>query len=203
MGNPKVTRGYGMLETVLAQKRAAMADALIPAAARKGRILDLGAGTFPFFLSNIQFSEKYGLDKAFQELSGNEVPAGNICLRKHDLEAEPALPFDDDYFDVVTMLAVFEHIAPEHLSGVIGQIHRVLKNDGVCIITTPAPWSRGLLKVMARLQLVSPLEIEEHRTHYGAGAVSGILMDGGFRAETIRHGYFELGLNLWLTAQKR
>ena len=197
-----VTRGYGILEGFLAKQRAGMADALIPAGPRKGRILDLGSGTCPFFLTTIQFAEKHGLDRFLRAFPDNGLVASNITVKEHDLEAEAVLPFDDEFFDVVTMLAVFEHIAPEHLPAVLSQIHRVLKNGGLFIITTPPPWSHGLLRVMARLRLVSPLEIEEHKTCYGAGAIAALLMAGDFLAENIRFGYFELGMNLWLTATK-
>lgn len=204
MSKANVTRGYGVLERFLAHKRAAVADALIPDEARSGRVLDVGCGMSPLFLSTTQFPEKYGIDKLSQAqaLSDNQGPADNISLKGQDIEADPVLPFDDGYFDVVTMLAVFEHIAPDRLPMVIRQVHRVLKDDGLCIITTPAPWSRGLLKLMARLWLVSPREIREHRAHYDARAVSTILMEGGFKSHNIRHGYFEFGLNLWLTARK-
>lgn len=202
MGDRHVTRGNGILEGFLAKQRAGMADALIPASPRKGRILDLGSGTYPFFLTTIQFAEKHGLDKLYRASPDNGLAAHNITVQEHDLQAEAVLPFDDQFFDVVTMLAVFEHIAPEHLPAVLSQIHRVLKYGGLFIITTPAPWSHGLLRVMARLSLVSLPEIEEHKACYSAGAISTLLMTGGFLDENIRFGYFELGMNLWLTATK-
>ena len=76
------------------------------------------------------------------------------------------MPFDDDYFDVVTMLAVFEHIAPERLGNVLKEISRVLKKGGMYIMTTPAVWTDSILRVMAKLRLVSPVEIAEHKGSY-------------------------------------
>ena len=59
----KVTRGHGLLERFLARKRACMANQLIPSHLRNGRILDIGCGSFPYFLLNTVFTEKCGLDK--------------------------------------------------------------------------------------------------------------------------------------------
>lgn len=55
MGGSSVTRGHGVLEPLLAKLRAKKANALIPEPARAGRILDVGCGSFPFFLSGTRF----------------------------------------------------------------------------------------------------------------------------------------------------
>lgn len=64
------------------------------------------------------------------------------------------------------MLAVIEHIEPERLDGIIGEVRRILKSGGLLIITTPASWTDGLLRFMARLHLVSRTEIDEHKAAY-------------------------------------
>ncbi len=169
-----VTRGNGLLETFLAKKRARLADKLIPSSCRSGRILDIGCGSFPYFLSNIDFKGKYGLDKTATE-ENRELDGGEIALLNFDIEAEGKLPFSDEYFDVVTMLAVFEHIEPLRLTDILRDIHRVLKKGGVYVLTTPAVWTQNLLKVMARLNLVSSTEIEEHKSAYDHGAIAKLL----------------------------
>ena len=45
----RVTRGFGLLEGVLAKKRASLANSLIPASLRTDRILDIGCGSIRFF----------------------------------------------------------------------------------------------------------------------------------------------------------
>jgi len=204
-----VTRGYGLLEVFLAKKRAGMANNLIPPGLRTGRILDIGCGTTPYFLLNTSFVERYGLDKVAQ--SGERTaavgeaafPGGdNITLANFDIEREEKFPFDDNHFDVVTMLAVFEHILPERLPGVVKEVRRILRLGGVYILTTPAWWPDGRLQFMARLRLVSPAEIEEHKDRYSPGKISSVLQQGGFAAQDIRTGYFELGMNIWAAARK-
>ena len=54
MPNSRVTRGYGLLEPLLARLRAQQANSLIPNHLRKARILDIGCGSsricFPIHL---------------------------------------------------------------------------------------------------------------------------------------------------------
>jgi SAM-dependent methyltransferase len=197
-----VTRGYGLLEAFLAKKRAGMANSLIPPQLRTGSILDIGCGTVPYFLLNTSFAERYGLDKVTGGGEGTTAGSGNIVLANFDIEREEKVPFKDDHFNVVTMLAVFEHILPDHLPSVVKEIHRILKPGGVYILTTPAWWTDGLLWLMARMRLVSPAEIEEHKDRYTPGKISSILQQGGFAPGNIRTGYFELGMNIWATARK-
>ena len=194
----KATRGYGLLEGFLARKRAEMANKLIPSHLRKGRILDIGCGTYPFFLFNTSFSEKYGLDKAVQESDFNTFQKDRIHLKHYNVEQEGIIPFDNGYFDVVTMLAVFEHIEPRRLIDILKETHRVLKPGGMFIMTTPASWTDGLLRLMAKLMLVSPVEIEEHKDTYTAQKIASILETGGFPKELIRYGYFECFMNIWV-----
>jgi len=204
-----VTRGYGLLESFLAKKRAGMANSLIDPGLRAGRILDIGCGTMPYFLLNTSFAERYGLDKVTQggertvTVGGTAFPGSDSAiLANFDIEREEKIPFENDYFSVVTMLAVFEHILPERLPGVVKEVRRILRPGGAYILTTPAWWTDGLLRLMARLRLVSPAEIEEHKDGYSPQRISSVLRQGGFAAQDIRTGYFELGMNIWATARK-
>ena len=87
-----------------------------------------------------------------------------ILLKNHDIESIKELPFAGNEFDIVTMLAVFEHLEPGNIQRVFSEVYRVLKKDGLLILTTPAVWSDRLLRVMAILNLVSKEEISEHKS---------------------------------------
>lgn len=56
--NSRFTRGKGYLEPFLARQRARTANRLIPAELRSERILDVGCGTFPYFLLRTEFEKK-------------------------------------------------------------------------------------------------------------------------------------------------
>src|SRR3990172_8403950 len=106
----QVTRGEGWLEPYLARKRAAMANHLIPTELRSGRILDIGCGSFPYFLSHTSFKEKYAIDQLPPAVESSEIHWHTL-----NLNDQPRLPFKDAYMDAITMLAVAEHLDPDGL----------------------------------------------------------------------------------------
>ena len=59
----EMTRGKGLLEPILADLRAQKANKLIPSSLRSGRILDIGCGTYPYFLAHTSFEEKFAIDQ--------------------------------------------------------------------------------------------------------------------------------------------
>lgn len=197
MAEQRVTRGYGLLEKWLATQRARVANQLILSSLRSGRLLDIGCGTYPFFLAHTSFREKVGLDHAVEKIDDD-----SLTLMTYDLHRETTLPFEDSFFNVVTMLAVFEHIEPKRLAGVLAEIRRVLKPGGRYILTTPARWTDKLLRFMAKLRLVSPHEIEDHKDSYDHAKIISLLRRANFQESQITCGYFELFMNLWVTATK-
>ena len=196
-----VTRGHGALERFLAARRCETADRLIPDALRHGRLVDVGCGSYPFFLSRVRFAEKVGLERPLADGASRKAPP-DVTVLAHDLEQEDALPFDGDSVHVVTMLAVFEHITPERLGVLLREIHRVLVAGGMYVLTTPPLWTTPILRGMARARLVSSEEIDEHKTQYTSRQVLDLLARNGFDRRRVRWGYFEMGLNLWATATK-
>ena len=198
MNNTSPIRGSGPLDDFLARKRAEMADRLIPEGLRGGRILDIGCGSYPLFLSRIEFSEKYGLDKSIPL----DLRPEGMRLSNYDLETGSDLSFDDGFFDVVTMLAVFEHIEKPNLKLLLREIYRVLKPGGVYILTTPAAWTDPILRALAMLRLISSIEVEEHKDAYSHLKISSSLSAAGFNKESIELGHFELWMNSWARAGK-
>lgn len=188
------TRGSGLLEVFLSKKRADKANELIPHSYRQGKILDIGCGMYPYFLISTEFREKYGIDPSLET-----TDIKGVDLRSIDISSS-RLPFNSETFDVVTMLAVFEHLDNENLKQVLKEIKRVLKKNGKLILTTPAPWSDKLLHFMARGGLISKEEIHEHKHNHSKEKIENILTKAGFVEKNIDSGYFELGMNIWLTA---
>ena len=203
MTYPKTTRGLGLLERFLANKRAQHANNLIPQSLHGGRILDIGCGTYPAFLQLTDFSEKYGIDKTYSNLWEFGFKDQPIKLILHDIETERSLPFPNEYFDVVTMLAVFEHIAPENLIKVSQESLRVLKPGGLLIITTPAKRTGFILNTLACLGLISRQEIKDHKILHTPDSIIKILRQGGFSSSDIEFGYFEFHMNTWVKAIKQ
>ena len=196
----KFTRGKGLLEPLLARLRAQKANKLIPTDLRTGRILDIGCGTYPYFLANTSFKEKFAVDQL--PMSHQAASLLNIESYTLNLNKVPVLPFQDDYFNVVSLLAVVEHLNPESMASLFVEIHRVLRVGGVIIMTTPAAWSDGLLHMLARLGLVSSEEINEHAFAYTLPLLGWYFGQAGFGMQKVKFGYFESMLNMWAVAIK-
>jgi SAM-dependent methyltransferase len=196
---PRFTRGKGLLEPMLAKYRAQRANRLIPAELRTGSILDVGCGSYPYFLSHTVFEQKYAVDQIPLNELGREL---NIQWHILDLNSTPILPFEDNFFNSVTLLAVVEHLNPNSMAVLFTETYRVLKPGGVVVMTTPAAWSDGLLKFMARIGLVSAEEIHEHIFAYTLPLLGWYFGRAGFEMTKVDFGYFEFMLNMWAVAKK-
>ena len=96
------------------------------------KVLDIGCGNGKnmTYRTDIQM---YGLEKS-QALC-------NICAAKGLKVVQGdalKLPFEDNSFDAIIMIAVIHHIHPEQHKQVLQEIKRVLKPSGKCLITN---WS--------------------------------------------------------------
>ena len=191
----------GFLESFLSKKRANTVNGLIPISHRSGKILDIGCGKYPFFLLNTDFAEKYANERiATQEI--NQLNKQKIYIKNYDIEKETTIPYDDNYFDVLTMLAVFEHITTNKLVQVLSEIYRILKPGGKYIITTPAPFADVILTIMAKLKLINSDLFAEHQDVYTHRKVASLLHSAGFQEGKMRFGSFEIFMNLWIVATK-
>lgn len=192
----KTTRGTGLLENYLAKKRAAKANSLIEERMRSGKILDIGCGNFPYFLATTDFKEKFGLDPYAKDEMFAKTDIKLVKMERNKL------PFKENTLDVVTMLAVFEHLEPEGIVSSFKDIKRVLKIEGQLIITTPSPISVVPLSLMSKFNLVSKEEIHDHKSSFSKQKIEQLILKSGFSKKKIKSGYFEFGFNMWFTAKK-
>lgn len=198
-----IIEGCGTIDLLLAKWRYRTAIGQIKQAGKRGYILDIGCGGYPLFLTYVDFAGKYGLDRNISSSAIENIKKDGIILVNHDVEANGGeLPFEDNYFDVVTMLAVFEHIEPDRLVDIHRSIYRILKPDGLCVLTTPAFWTEGLLRLLAKWNVISDAPIKEHKDSYDYSTVSSVLRQAGFEKSELRYGYFEFFMNMWVTARK-
>lgn len=99
------------------------------------RLLDIGCGDggFTALMARACGAEEvYGVD--ISERAVELAKARGIKCYRVDVDSEK-LPFDDDFFDVVTALEVIEHLFdPDHF---LDEVRRVLKPGGLFILSTP------------------------------------------------------------------
>lgn len=95
-------------------------------------------------------------------------------------------------FDVITMLAVFEHFTSEEKHRVANACAAHLKPGGRLILTVPSQYVDHILRAVIALRLADGMEVDDHHgfdanetPHYFASA--GLHLD--------RHHRFQLGLN--------
>lgn len=141
-----------------------ISKALTDKTAKNLDILDLGCGlgsksvVMKKIFSN---SKTYGLEttsnddsnqkdnppyKTYRELYPFMKDKFNLNLGFYD---GINIPFDDNFFDIIVLYAVIEHIAPENRKVFIDTISKKLKKDGYIVITRcPRYW--GLIEFISR-----------------------------------------------------
>jgi ubiquinone/menaquinone biosynthesis C-methylase UbiE len=134
-------------------------------------VLDIGCGTKATFLKAISPHIKQGFGVDFKV---EYFQLGNIQTKQ--LRLENSLPFPDESFQVVTMLAVLEHIDNER--EILQEIYRVLIPDGKLVLTVPSVWSQPVLEFLAyKLKIVSEAEIRDHKRYYNRKKLKKVLVD--------------------------
>ncbi|MFH1791764.1 MAG: methyltransferase domain-containing protein, partial [Candidatus Omnitrophota bacterium] len=99
---------------------------------KKGRILDIGCAS-GFLLDEARRRnwETFGVEMSKWAA---EYAANRLNLNVFQGALKEAV-FPDKHFDAVVMLDVIEHLSDPH--AMLGEIRRILKNDGVLYISTP------------------------------------------------------------------
>jgi 2-polyprenyl-3-methyl-5-hydroxy-6-metoxy-1,4-benzoquinol methylase len=104
---------------------------------KKVRILDIGCnlGSLINLLYENGYSEVYGLDIRSEAIKEGQRLYPKLKKRLKDYDGNK-IPFPDEYFDVVLMFDVIEHI-PKLEKFLKEEVYRILKKDGIFIFQTP------------------------------------------------------------------
>lgn len=134
-GIPKIFEAHDKHEVV--------ADTLALYIKRGDRILELGAGaaqTAVRLIKKIGPTPYVDLDISLRFVSFVNAYVGLNALCRESEDSD--FPFKDNRFDVVLMLDVLEHIAPEHREKNMNEIERVLCSSGAIFINNPVYQSK-------------------------------------------------------------
>jgi ubiquinone/menaquinone biosynthesis C-methylase UbiE len=158
------------------------------------RLLDIGCGWDASFLRAAEpfICSGVGVDFKAPKLRTGKIRTERLTLQGH-------LPFADASFDLVTMLAVLEHL--EQPKAILQEIYRVLRPGGNLVLTVPSKAAQPVLEFLAfRLGVVSRAEIADHKVYYNRETLTLLLEEVGL--EVITHRYFQLWMNNFCVANR-
>ena len=179
------------LDRYLRDARIAHARKWIP---KGSAVLDVGCGDGELFRAlEGDISRGVGIEPTLEAkvtLAGCELLPGNFP------DVNPAV---GETFDVVTMLAVLEHIPPDGQAKLASACDAVLNPGGRVVITVPSPRVDDILHVLLALRLVDGISAHEH---YGfkPALTTGIFPTPTYRL--LKRQQFQLGLNNLFVLEK-
>jgi SAM-dependent methyltransferase len=166
---------------------------------KRVRILDIGATPFTIFLKKTYSeSEVYSVDKT--DLMKQRMQENSVSFKKFDIGSEK-IQFEDNYFDIIIFTEVLEHLFVSPTI-ILKELKRVLKNDGVLIMSVP-----NIASLYKRLGLLigkSPLENMDdvinnewahghgHIHEYSMGEMLSLLKKNNFKI--IKKSYIQPGI---------
>lgn len=171
------------VDRFLRDARIARARPWIPAGAR---VLDIGCLDGEMFrqLSGL-IGPSVGIEPT---LDAKVVESGYELVPGLFPEAAP----HGQTFDVITMLAVLEHIPPEPQSRLAELCAALLEPGGRVVITVPSPRVDAILHVLLKLRLIDGISAHEH---YGFEPKATPQLFPAPRFRMLRRTRFQLGLN--------
>ncbi len=158
-------------------------------------LLDIGCGWDARLLRELEphIAKGVGIDFKAPKIHTEKLSTQSVVLERN-------LPFPDASFDVVTMLAVLEHL--EYPVDILSEISRVLKPGGGLIATVPSRLAKPVLEFLSyRLGLVSSSEIKDHKAYYDREDLHALIAE--IPDLSIRkHYYFQWKFNNFLFVGK-
>jgi ubiquinone/menaquinone biosynthesis C-methylase UbiE len=159
-------------------------------------VLDAGCGFLGHLLFQIEDHIKKGVGI---DVSVAKISHPKIKLIKGDLNK--VLPFKNNTFDGIISCANLEHLKNPNFT--LKEFNRILKRNGVLIITTPSLYNKPVLEFLSyKMHLISEEEIRDHKTYYTKATLIDGLKKAGFKTDKISVKYFQFGLNIFSISKK-
>jgi SAM-dependent methyltransferase len=139
---------------------------------KPGRALDAGCGDGRFVAFVRERNPSCPIEGAdYSETAIAFARLFNPGVPFHVADLLRTLPFHDASFDAVTLIEVVEHFELHRLNDVLRECRRILRPNGVVIITTPTVNEKKVSKA--------------HFQHFTEASMRTYLKDAGFESATI------------------
>ncbi len=170
------------------------------------KILDLGCGNgnqIKNIVELVSATETFGID--IDQTKLKEAEKNGVSGIRADLNTDE-VPFDDDYFDLIILSEVIEHLL--NPDNALKEAYRVLKSGGVFIVTTPnlSSWMNRIylllgyqppdMEVSTKIRVGNPWRtgaLSGHIRPFTARAMRELLNYYGFNVKQIRSFSHEKG----------
>lgn len=157
------------------------------------RVLDIGCGDGAFFNKFSDFIvDGVGLDAGLIKtvsLKNGALYPWTIANDRLDL----------GLFDVITLLAVFEHLPFDEQKKVAQLSIPLLKPQGFIVLTVPSPKVKYILKLLCGLRLIDGMCLSQHYDFNPLTVPSFFSLPG---LRLVKHSCFQLGFNHLFVFQK-
>jgi 2-polyprenyl-3-methyl-5-hydroxy-6-metoxy-1,4-benzoquinol methylase len=160
---------------------------------RGGTLLDVGCDQPQVLIDRVRDELKLCIGIDSEVIPHNYA---NVRILQEKIQHKISVPSNS--LNVITMLAVLEHL--KHPADIVEECYRILKKDGVLLVTVPSPNSRPLLELFAVLGLVRKKMIEQHENYFTRNQLMTLCKQVGFRNVQVEH--FELRCNTFVKAVK-
>lgn len=187
------TKNFNFIDKIIANLRLSK---IIGSVKNGDEILDFGCGSKSFLLESVDNKIKIGVGL---DPEVKNKKKGNIKYIKYKFSKE--LPFSNDSFDKIFLLAVLEHIDISQVNKLFLEFERILSYDGEIILTTPTPKSKKVLEFLAyKMKIISSEEIKDHKKYYKKEDLVKLIKKSNLKLND--YNLFQFGLNSYAVFKK-
>ena len=188
------TSNFNFIDKIVAVLRLAKVTRYV---IKNDEILDFGCGSQGYFLKSISKKIKSGVGLDYDV---DDFKVNNLQFFKQKITNK--LPFVGEKFNRVFLLAVIEHLPEKNVNKLFLEFNRVLKKRGCIVLTTPTPFGKMILEVLAyKLHLISEGEIRDHKKYYSEADLVNLFKMTNFKVKIYKK--FQFGINSICVAEKK
>lgn len=187
------TKNFNIVDRLIAKMRLSK---VLPHIREGDVVLDFGCGSQGYFLNYISpiISKGVGIDYDVENMTKENLQFKKFVFNNR-------LPFQNDSFDKIVLLAVLEHIEWDKINLLFKEFERILKSDGQIILTTPTPKSKQVLEFLAyNLHIISEEEIIDHKRYYDKTNIDELIRICNLNIDS--YNLFQIGFNSCAVLEK-